>query len=166
MTSQRSKEGRKLTSGKAEPFNDDRAEVRDPAVDDTLHHRDEEERVELVIRERLPDLVRLQRLVLHPRLVLAQPLDGHLLLVVREPLGGDRTVGYQEEHDCAPDAAQSAYDQELVLPARERAPDVADAVAEEATERNADAVCRVPETNLNRLLSSGAVVDLRVSTAQ
>jgi hypothetical protein len=71
-----------------------------------------EEEIELVIRKGLPDLVRLEMLVLHARLVLSQSLHGHATMLQTEPLGRDGGVREEDEHDDSPCGAEGAAKRE------------------------------------------------------
>jgi hypothetical protein len=69
-------------------------------------------------------------LVLNPRLIASQPLNYDSLLPQSQTFSRDRTVRKEDVHDDAPDEAQSADDEKLKLPARQRALDVTDAETE------------------------------------
>lgn len=98
---------------KSKPLDDDGAKVRNPPVRDVAHHPQDEEEVELVVGKRLPDLVRLEMLILDAGLVLAQALDGHTAVLETEAGGSDGRVGEEDEHDDAPSGAEGAAAQSI-----------------------------------------------------
>lgn len=75
-------------------------------------------------------------------------------LVVREAARGVRRIGDDKEHEDGPDNAERADDHELPLPGRKRVVDLTNAVPEQAAERNAEAVRRVPDANAEGLLGA------------
>ena len=75
--------------------------------------------------------------------------------MMAEQLGRHWTVRQHDEHDYSPCAAKTANDQELVLPRRECALDVANRVAQQAAECNAKTVRGIPQPDSDRLLFSG-----------
>lgn len=83
-------------------------------------------------------------LVLDASLVALESFDGDAFLVSAEKLGGDGTVGHEDCDHNAPDAAQGAYDEELVPPACECAVDVSNCVSQETAESDPESVGGVP----------------------
>lgn len=117
------------------------------SIGDIANHAQNKEQIQLDVAERLLDLVPLELLVLDARLIAPQPLDDDPLLAQAEALGRDGAVRQEDVHDRAPDAAQGADDQELELPARQRALDVADAEPQQAAQRDAEAVGEIPRSH-------------------
>jgi len=64
--------------------------------------------IELNIHEGFLDLVGLEVLVLHARLVLPKTLHGDPLLPVGQAFSRDRRVREEDEHDDTPDRAERA----------------------------------------------------------
>jgi hypothetical protein len=99
------------------------------AVGDVADHSQQKEQVQLDIAKRLFHLISFQMLVLNSRLVASQPLNNNSLLTKRQPFSRDGTVGQEDEHDNPPNEAQSADNDELEFPARQRGFDVSNAEA-------------------------------------
>ena len=123
-------------------------------VGDIANHPQQEEQVQLDIAERFSHLISFQVLVLDPRLVASQPLDHDSLLPQSQALSRDRAVREENVHDNAPDAAQSANDKELELPARQPAIDVPDSETKQTSQSDAEAVGEIPRPHGTRLLGT------------
>jgi len=107
----------------------------------------------------------LEVFVFDARLVALEPLDGDPLLAPIQKLCRDGRVGHEDANDNPPGAAQAADDDKLVPPRRQRAADVADGVAQEAAQRDARPVGRVPEADAQRLFLAGVPLERNVSQA-
>jgi hypothetical protein len=99
------------------------------AVGDVADHSQQKEQIQLNIAESFLDLVSFQMLVFDSRLVASQPLNNNSLLTQRQPFSRDGTVRQEDEHDNPPNEAQSADNDELEFPARQRGFDVSNTEA-------------------------------------
>jgi hypothetical protein len=99
------------------------------AVGDVADHSQQKEQIQLNIAKRLLHLISFQMLVFDSRLVASQPLNYNSLLAQRQALSRDWTVRQENEHDNPPNEAQSADNDELELPARQRGFDVSNTEA-------------------------------------
>lgn len=126
------------------------ATVGDVSTEDT-----KEEEPDLEIHETFLDLVPLESLVLDTSLVALEDGEEKDALVFSKTLGGDGTVGEEEEYNESPSGTEGTNDKEFVLPGGEGALDVANGVAEETTKGHANAGSTEPDTDAERLLATG-----------
>lgn len=90
----------------AEALDDKRSEIRDATIGYVADDTQEEEEVELDIRESFQHLVGLQMLILDPRLIRLEAFHSNAPLLVVEKLGCHRRVRHEDTNDDAPGAAE------------------------------------------------------------
>lgn len=86
-------------------------------------------------------------LVLNAGLIALQPLDCNSLFAIIQELGRYRRIRHEDANDNSPKTAQSADDDEFVSPRRQSTINVADRIAEKATQSNPGPVGGIPEAD-------------------
>lgn len=123
---------------------DESSEVRDASVGQVAHRSKDVEKVQLGVFEGLPDLVRLQFLVLDTSLVVLHSEHHNSLLVISQELRSHWRVWHEDQDDDSPHRAERAHDDEFEFPCWETSMlDGAHAIADKSTAGNADPVATV-----------------------
>lgn len=154
-------------------FDDDGSEVRNPTVWHVAHGAQQEKEIQLDVHEGLANLVTLfhpmsatvnvglnvsptylQVFVFNTSLVTTQSLNGNSLFSIIEEFGCDWRVGHEDADDDTPNTTQGTDDDEFISPRGESSLDVANGIAKQSSESDAQSICGVPQPNAEGLFST------------